>query len=579
MRITVARVSGVPARVGAALDLVARALTDDGWEVASVEIPVIGLPSEVDEEQRRLLERFVLTPGALIESWRVARHLDALVGPRETVLLSDYRGTGGVFTLEQAAAPPGRRRTVWTAAGESTTLMRLDTFGTLGGYEGEAASATDWEIAQYRFSDVVVSPAQRAVDLLKDLGTAAIPIPIAAVETVALHHRQRRAFWLPEVVSRRSKTPAIVRGLEADLNRSPNWSIVVSSDDDKDEIWSGTTWASIAPVADQLGDRIARGSDDPEGVVVLGDPFAVPDVRVLKAYVSGRTVVVPAGSTASALMPEAEIWVDEDDLTGLVALVSRSVPHGEPAFRSWPASLRSGNPDRARTVSVGVPVYRDVRYLDECIQSILDQGQQPHEVILFDDGSASADVDAALAQWAERGPGLISLMRGPNRGVCVARNAMLDTMTGDAFVLVDSDDVLHPEFIEACSNVLRSRTDIAAVASWTDFFDGYNGIEAKPPFDTRVGLRENPIISTAVLVDMSVRDDGIRFAPDLAFLYCEDWHVWSQIAAAGGRFGLVPRPLVRHRVHPSSGATLRTPLAHTVGRARATQPIRPGDLP
>jgi hypothetical protein len=73
---------------------------------------------------------------------------------------------------------------------------------------------------------------------------------------------------------------------------------------------------------------------------------------------------------------------------------------------------------------------------------------------------------------------------------------------------------------------------------------------------------------------MAVRDKGIRFAEDLAFLYCEDWHFWSQIVAAGGRFGLVPEPLARHRVHPSSGGYLRTELAHAIGRSRATEPLR-----
>jgi GT2 family glycosyltransferase len=112
------------------------------------------------------------------------------------------------------------------------------------------------------------------------------------------------------------------------------------------------------------------------------------------------------------------------------------------------------------------------------------------------------------------------------------------------------------------------------VACWTEFFGDYEGVEAKPPFDHRVGLRENPIVSTSALVDMKVREMGIRFAPDLAFIYCEDWDVWAQIAAAGGKFGLVPRPLARHRVHAASGGHLRTELGHALGRARATQHLR-----
>ena len=72
---------------------------------------------------------------------------------------------------------------------------------------------------------------------------------------------------------------------------------------------------------------------------------------------------------------------------------------------------------------------------------------------------------------------------------------------------------------------------------------------------------------------MQVRAEGIMFEPDLAFLYCEDWHYWSQIIAAGGRMGLVPEPLIKHRVHRASGGFQRTEVAHRIGRARAISPL------
>jgi GT2 family glycosyltransferase len=165
-------------------------------------------------------------------------------------------------------------------------------------------------------------------------------------------------------------------------------------------------------------------------------------------------------------------------------------------------------------------------------------------------------------------------MRQPNRGVCVARNRLIDAMTGDAFVLVDQDDVMRPTFIERTGNAMRRDPAALAVATWTEFFGAYEAIEAKPPFDRRVGMRENPIVSTAALVDLGVRDRGIAFAPDLAFLYCEDWHFWSQIIAADGRMGLVPEPLVAHRVHFGSGGFQRTDRALAIGTSRATEPLR-----
>ncbi len=150
---------------------------------------------------------------------------------------------------------------------------------------------------------------------------------------------------------------------------------------------------------------------------------------------------------------------------------------------------------------------------------------------------------------------------------------MIAEMRGDAFLLVDQDDELHPQFIAATASALRADASLVAAATWTEFFGDYSAVEAKPPFDRRVATRENPIVSTAALVDMSVRDRGVAFEPDLAFIYCEDWNYWSQIVASGGRMGLVPAPLIRHRVHRASGGFQRTELAHAIGRARALEPF------
>jgi glycosyltransferase involved in cell wall biosynthesis len=229
--------------------------------------------------------------------------------------------------------------------------------------------------------------------------------------------------------------------------------------------------------------------------------------------------------------------------------------------------------DRALRVSVGIPVFGSTSYLDECIESVLAQTQSPSEILLVDDGSRSDSVHAELEAWAHRKPGLIRVLKQPNRGVCVARNRLLDEMVGDSFLLLDQDDVIAPDFLHKTSTMLRYDDSLWAVASWTEFFGAYEGVEAKPPFDRRVGLRENPIISTGAVVDMEVRDVGIRFVPDLAFLYCEDWQFWSQIVAAGGRIGLVPEPLILHRVHLASGGFRRTELALRIGRARATEPL------
>lgn len=518
--------------------------------------------------------RFTETPESLVESWSESQRLEAATKAGDVVVATDRGGLAGVFAVAQAARAFSERRRVVVVAGESHLLEHLWVAGTLDGVEPAWEAAVDWEIALYRHAAALVTPAPLAASLLARFGLRSdvIVIDVAQPAVAGPAAGDGGPIWLPEPQSRRAQTGTILRAL-ADL--PADVVIHMNPDAESDRVWVGTTRDAVAAMASMLGSRVEARSRAPRrpSFVVLGDPFAVPGRQVAHLRDRGVPVIVPKDSVASALWPDSATWSGED---GLQSIISGWVAPGatvevRPTLTAMLSSPGvEADPTRARSVSVGVPVFRDVRFLDDCVESIVGQTEPAGEIILIDDGSHSDLVDAALSDWEARVPQRIRVLRQPNRGVCVARNTMLEAMLGDAFVLVDADDALAPTFIEQTAGALRANPGLDAIATWTEFFGDYAGVEGKPPFDARVGRRENPIVSTGVLVDMSIRDRGIRFSPDLAFIYCEDWDFWAQIVAAGGKFGLVPDPLVRHRVHRDSGASRRTELAHRIGKARAT---------
>lgn len=529
-------------------------------KVKEADLPI------TDRAGRGLQGAFKATPEPLIRSWRVARRLMAATKPGDTVLASDSQGLGGVFSLLQHFRPSEEKRNLWTVAADSRYLELRVIASVHSGLPMPMDSVVDWEVVQYRFSDRILSTSERA---LIELGHIGVDAELAAgePEAVAVLSREARTWWVPGPVSRRNQTGEVLRALTS----VPGARATLSNADAADEIWSGDTWGALRHSREVLGDRVLRGDrpSDPPDVMVLGDALAPPAPSTNAYRADGVPVVVPTGSVASSMWPDAPQWTDADDLSRILGGGAATGPRPLPA----PAPhLSVPLFSTASQVSVGVPVFRDVRFLDQCLESILSQTLAPIEVIIVDDGSSSTEVDDKLNEWA-RHDRRIRPIRTEHRGVCVARNRAMAEMTGDCFVFVDSDDYLDTDFLDKCATMLRGDDSLWAVATWTRFFGAYEGIEAKPPFDARVGRRENTIISTAALVDMEVRYRGIRFEPDLAFLFCEDWHLWSQIVAAGGRFGLVPEPLAHHRVHESSGGFLRTELAQSVGRIRATEPL------
>ena len=509
---------------------------------------------------RRLAKQFQHTPEPLLSSWRCARRLMAVTKPGDTVLASDHTGLCGVFALLQHSLPAEERRTLWTLAADSRHLELRLIAAAHSGLPMPLDSVIDWEITQYLFSDRVLATSPRAQRELALIGVDAELIRPESQSTRALQAPSLR-WWVPGPVSRLNQTGEVLRALTSVPGASAN----LSEGDADDEVWTGSSWEALRHSRALLGDRLMRAEQAPDDadVTVLGNPLAPPPSVT-------TPVVVPEDSVAALVYPDAPQWRSADDLAAL--LVEGMAPPSPGYARYSPRKPGERMVSSAARISVGVPVFRDVRFLDECLDSVLSQTMSPEDIVVVDDGSNSSDVDEKLDEWVKRDR-RIRVIRGQHRGVCVARNRALEAMTGDAFVFIDSDDYWEPDFLERTSTMLRDDDSLWAVAVWTRFFGAYEGVEAKPPFDPRTGFRENTIISTAALVDMRVRELGIRFQPDLAFLFCEDWHVWSQISAAGGRFGLVPEPLANHRVHQTSGGFLRTELAHSIGRTRATEPL------
>jgi glycosyltransferase involved in cell wall biosynthesis len=100
-------------------------------------------------------------------------------------------------------------------------------------------------------------------------------------------------------------------------------------------------------------------------------------------------------------------------------------------------------------VSIIVPVYNVADYLDECMQSLLDQSFGGSiEVLLIEDCSADSSLQLCEA-WTEKRPDVFKLLKNDkNRGVSVTRNRGLDAMSGDYFTFVDPDDLVPADAIE-----------------------------------------------------------------------------------------------------------------------------------
>lgn len=154
--------------------------------------------------------------------------------------------------------------------------------------------------------------------------------------------------------------------------------------------------------------------------------------------------------------------------------------------------------------SVVLSIYGVEKYLDRCINSILNQDFDNFELILVDDGSKD-NCPAMCDEWSKKDK-RIKVIHKENAGLGFARNSGLDAAEGDFIFFIDSDDYILPKlFSSVHEKLVGKQTDIV--------FYGFNRIDEKgnirasfvpePEFEI---YNDNDIIKNKLLPDFICGD-------------------------------------------------------------------------
>ena len=169
-------------------------------------------------------------------------------------------------------------------------------------------------------------------------------------------------------------------------------------------------------------------------------------------------------------------------------------------------------------VSVIIPVYNSVKYLDDCVSSIVKQTVNDWECILIDDGSTDGS-GQKCDDWAEKDK-RIRVIHQKNGGVSIARNAGLEKACGSFLYFLDSDDWCEP-------NIFQMVGDYDMVLG--QYYRGSSpmvhscDIEDNIPYaylndQIRVCMGSF-IVKTEIVKDNAIRfERGRKYAEDLSFI-------------------------------------------------------------
>ena len=206
-----------------------------------------------------------------------------------------------------------------------------------------------------------------------------------------------------------------------------------------------------------------------------------------------------------------------------------------------------------KLVSIVIPVYNSERFLEECLNSILEQTYQNIEIIAIDDGSNDSSLDI-LNNFSNK----IHTFSQKNQGLAIALNLGISKIKGDWLKWFSPDDIMYPNTIEVLVNeaenhdnntILYSNWNIINnegqlirefhESNYNDMFD----------FDYNVRLLDGQQINvnTTLIPTQLLEKCKIRNLDDPVAI---DYDFFLQSALLHNvKFHLISESLVKYRIH------------------------------
>ena len=233
-----------------------------------------------------------------------------------------------------------------------------------------------------------------------------------------------------------------------------------------------------------------------------------------------------------------------------------------------PTSSPTISPTISPRVSVVMAVGRDLRFLDQAVDSVLGQEYTDLELVIVDDATRRGDVFEAIAR---RDPRILVLTNHQNVGAAASANRGIAASRGEIIARLDADDVAEPAHVGRLVAALDADTRVGLVGSAVtliDEADGELGVRPMPESDLEIRLTilfHNPFFHSAVAFRRELFDEVGGYRDDE--LISQDHYLWHALLGVTRATNLTD-PLTRYRIN-SQGLTAGGEADNPRGRTHA----------
>jgi Glycosyl transferase family 2 len=186
------------------------------------------------------------------------------------------------------------------------------------------------------------------------------------------------------------------------------------------------------------------------------------------------------------------------------------------------------------SVAIVIPCYKQAHFLPATVASVCAQTYTDLEIVIVDDGSpddTAAVAERLITAFPERD---IRLVRQRNQGLAASRNNGIATTSAEYALVLDSDDLIAPTFVEDCVRVLDARLDLSIAYGQQRYFGEENHFTQMPEYDFVLMTRRNLFPCTALYRRRAFDEVGGYNERMTSY---EDWDFWLGCGERG-HFGV-----------------------------------------
>lgn len=202
-------------------------------------------------------------------------------------------------------------------------------------------------------------------------------------------------------------------------------------------------------------------------------------------------------------------------------------------------------------VSVVIPCYNDAEYIEQSINSALNQSHTNLEVIVVDDGS-NVETKAVLKKLE---PKITKLITQENKGQSIARNVGINIAKGEYILVLDSDDFFEPSFCEKAIIHFKKDNSIKIITSHVRrlLLNSQEDVFVPKGGGINYFLKNNCATGSAMFrkkdwEQVGSYDQRMRQG-------FEDWEFYIRLVKEDGYAYVIPEVLFNYRIRENSTTT------------------------